>query len=483
MSQALCGKDAAPAEDVVGAPRPAVTTATTATTAATATSAPTGAQRRLGQSLVTGLSDVVCAALAVVLVGPAVGWPVAAGAAALVLVTAPAGLDGYHWRSAPSVLDDAPGLIGRGCVAALAAVAALVLADAPDEAKGVLLAAAAIAALTLAGRVCAYTVLGRLRRRGIGLASAIVIGCGEEGLRLGRALRANPDYGARVVGFVDDGPAPAGTGAPPLLGPLDDLPDLVRRHGVDLVLVAFGRRGSAELVEPLRALGRLRCRIHILPRLFEMYDVRRAELVDGIALVRLRRAAFRRRTLMVKRVVDTTLAALALVLLSPVLAVVALAVRLESGPGVIFKQQRVGMNGVPFTLYKFRSLRPVGDEADTRWNIDHDSRLGPVGRFIRRTSLDELPQLWNIVKGDMSVVGPRPERPYFVDEFSRTVPGYAHRHRVPVGLTGYAVTHGLRGDTSIEHRALFDNLYAESWSLWLDVKIVLRTARQVLWPR
>jgi len=182
----------------------------------------------------------------------------------------------------------------------------------------------------------------------------------------------------------------------------------------------------------------------------------------------------------VKRGMDVVGALVGLLLTLPVLLVVALAVRIEGGPGVIFRQQRVGQHGRLFTLYKLRSLRPVGDEGDLRWNIDHDSRLGAVGRFIRATSIDELPQLVNVLVGDMSLVGPRPERPYFVEQFSREIPGYADRHRVPVGLTGLAVVEGLRGDTSIADRARVDNAYAECWSLWLDVEVLLRTVTHLV---
>ncbi|MGI5126345.1 sugar transferase [Pseudonocardia sp. CA-107938] len=181
-----------------------------------------------------------------------------------------------------------------------------------------------------------------------------------------------------------------------------------------------------------------------------------------------------------KRALDVTGAFAGLLLVLPVLVAVALAVRVEGGPGVIFRQQRVGQHGRVFTLYKLRSLTPVADEGDVRWNIDHDARLGPVGRFIRRTSLDELPQLVNVLLGDMSLVGPRPERPHFVEQFSATVPGYAARHRVPVGLTGLAVVHGLRGDTSIPERARVDNLYADTWSLRLDLAIIAHTAAHVI---
>jgi exopolysaccharide biosynthesis polyprenyl glycosylphosphotransferase len=177
-----------------------------------------------------------------------------------------------------------------------------------------------------------------------------------------------------------------------------------------------------------------------------------------------------------KRLVDITGAALALLLAAPVLGACALAVRLADGPGVIFRQERVGRAGKPFTMLKFRTLRPDTDqESATRWNIAGDDRMSPAGRLLRRTSLDELPQLWNVLRGDMSLVGPRPERPHFVDEFSRTYPGYADRHRMPVGLTGLAQVSGLRGDTSIEDRTRFDNLYIETWSLWADLRIMLRT--------
>jgi lipopolysaccharide/colanic/teichoic acid biosynthesis glycosyltransferase len=184
-----------------------------------------------------------------------------------------------------------------------------------------------------------------------------------------------------------------------------------------------------------------------------------------------------------KRTMDVLGALVGLLLVLPILLVAAIAVRIEGGPGVIFRQTRVGQHGRRFTLYKLRSLKPETGEGDVRWNIDHDSRLGRVGRFIRATAIDELPQLVNVLTGDMSLVGPRPERPHFVEQFSATVPGYAARHRVPVGLTGLAVVKGLRGDTSIADRARHDNFYIENWSLWLDIKIILRTFREVLLRR
>lgn len=178
-----------------------------------------------------------------------------------------------------------------------------------------------------------------------------------------------------------------------------------------------------------------------------------------------------------KRAIDAVLATAGLLLAAPVMAACALAVRLSDGPGVIFRQERVGRHGRPFVLLKFRTLRPADvQESATRWNVASDGRMSRVGRMLRRTSLDELPQLWNVLRGDMSMVGPRPERPFFVAQFSRAHPGYQARHRMPVGITGLAQVNGLRGDTSIEERARFDNRYIETWSLWQDACVLARTA-------
>jgi lipopolysaccharide/colanic/teichoic acid biosynthesis glycosyltransferase/glycosyltransferase involved in cell wall biosynthesis len=208
---------------------------------------------------------------------------------------------------------------------------------------------------------------------------------------------------------------------------------------------------------------------------------RRTEVIGDVAVMRLRRWGLRPHSMLLKRGVDVLLSGVALLLLSPVLIACAIAVRLETGPGVIFKQTRIGLAGRPFVLYKFRSLKPANTaESQTQWSIDHDDRLGPVGRFLRRTSLDELPQLVNVLRGDMSLVGPRPERPFFVREFSKATVRYDERHRVQTGLTGWAQVHDLRGDTSIDARVRFDNYYIENWSLWTDLKIMCRTVLAIV---
>jgi lipopolysaccharide/colanic/teichoic acid biosynthesis glycosyltransferase len=212
-----------------------------------------------------------------------------------------------------------------------------------------------------------------------------------------------------------------------------------------------------------------------------MLHGRAGDRIRDIALIPISATVSRRVAWRLKGMLDAGVAATLLFLLVPVFAAVALAVRLEGGPGVLFKQTRVGLGGRPFTLYKFRSLQPASEtESAQHWSVAHDHRVGPIGRFIRKSSLDELPQLINVVKGEMSLVGPRPERPHFVEQFGDEFAGYALRHRVRPGLTGWAAVNGLRGDTSIQERAHFDNVYIDNWSLQFDVKILALTVIMVV---
>jgi lipopolysaccharide/colanic/teichoic acid biosynthesis glycosyltransferase len=180
-----------------------------------------------------------------------------------------------------------------------------------------------------------------------------------------------------------------------------------------------------------------------------------------------------------KRVFDVLVAGTVLLLLSPLLAILAIGVKLDSPGPILFRQQRVGQYGRTFELLKFRSLR-VNSDSDVRWSVVGDDRQTRLGAWMRRFSVDELPQLWNVVRGDMSLIGPRPERPHFVEEFSDAVAGYEDRHRLPVGLTGWAQINGLRGDTSIDDRAKYDNHYIDHWSLLRDLTILVATVSAVL---
>lgn len=330
------------------------------------------------------------------------------------------------------------------------------------------------------------TALLRQRRRRSGGSRTLILGIGRVADRLARALRERPELGLDPVGLIGD-PTPTGdlTLPLPVLGPLERVAEIAADRSATHLVVAFSGAPDADLVASLRQCWRFGLSVLVVPRLYEMnVSSFRAELAGGIPLVRLRPPAVRRLTWRIKRLLDIVLAGTALLLLLPVYGLCALAVRWETGrDGVIFRQERVGRDGSRFDILKFRSLTPSTDlESAARWNVTDDSRIGPVGRLIRSTSLDELPQLVNVLRGDMSLVGPRPERPYFVETFGARHRGYTQRLRVPAGLTGWAQIHGLRGDTSIDDRASYDNYYIENWSLGLDVSIMLRTVGTLI-PR
>jgi exopolysaccharide biosynthesis polyprenyl glycosylphosphotransferase len=387
----------------------------------------------------------------------------------------------YRSRLTLSILDDAPAILGR---ALAAGAGAMVLGGLEDGVAGTarLRTALVFGGLCLVGRQVAYWNIRVARRHRRLRYRTLLLGCGPMAGSLATNLLAHPEYGLWPKGMLDDAPLLCDEDRPvPWLGGYDDLAAVLVEHSIDVVVVTYGSAGEPSMVNLLRACDRLACEIYFVPRLYELHSVTRdTEVLWGLPLVRLRRAPFRAGGWSLKRLSDIAISATALLFLSPILLLCAALCRLESGT-VLFRQTRIGLDGRPFTLLKFCTLRPAtDDESGTLWNIGNDDRVRPVGRLLRRTSFDELPQLWNVLRGDMSLVGPRPERPFFVDEFSRQFPWYTARHRVPVGLTGLAQVHGLRGDTSIADRARFDNFYIENWSMWGDLKIMIRTATQVL---
>jgi exopolysaccharide biosynthesis polyprenyl glycosylphosphotransferase len=406
------------------------------------------------------------------------------GTVAMALVTVFAFATGglYRARRHLSVLDELPSLCFR-FLAATAAVAIVVAGrhNSFNYIDGFLRLAAVSAALLLPARAISRMAVLMARRRRWVEHSAIIVGGGPVAIELARLLRRYPQYGLRFAGYVDvPSTAHLKRESTPLVGHLEDLEQLVKYTECDVVIIADIDCPEGRLLRAVRAPGLSRTDLWMVPRLREFPgSTGSPDHIGAIPVVPLRRSTLSGPKWAVKRTSDVLFASVAL-LLSPILLFCAAGVFLEGGKGIIFRQQRIGRYGKPFDLLKFRSMRPADDtESQTRWSIGHDPRVGPFGRFMRRTSLDELPQLWNIMRGDMTVVGPRPERPYFVDRFSVDYPDYAMRHRVPVGLTGLAQVSGLRGDTPISDRARFDNYYIENWSLWLDVKVVLRTVSEV----
>lgn len=408
-------------------------------------------------------------------------------ATALVLVPALlvlAGLQATGGQYGPSPLTRLLGELPR--LAAHSAVAwcvgcALTAAVRPAPAALALLALVAVQ--TLASATAREAVRG-LRRRAMRRQprSSLVIASGEPGLRIISVLQQHPEYGLRPVGMVvpNQRSAPVDCPLPVLSAPQEVARAIIQNTVRDaLVLREPGEREDPALMRLCWEQGCTVWLVDLAPGPGNDPERRGtgADHLWGFACWRLDPPRTPATGHAAKRLMDMVLASVALLLAAPLLLACALAVRLADGPGVLFRQQRIGQGGKPFVMLKFRTLRPDDDsESATRWNIAGDARMSPVGRILRRTSLDELPQLWNVLRGDMSMVGPRPERPHFVAEFSRTHPGYAQRHRMPVGLTGLAQISGLRGDTSIEDRARFDNHYIDTWSLWQDLCIMLRTS-------
>jgi exopolysaccharide biosynthesis polyprenyl glycosylphosphotransferase len=389
----------------------------------------------------------------------------------------------YKSRLSLYLLEDGARLVARTLIAAALVVCADLLISQGGDHVQLLGTASCVAVLLCLLRGMGYATVRHARARGMVTHRTLVLGAGLVGVQIVNLLKEHPEYGLRPVGFLDHQPLlPPDELPAPVLGGADRLAETIVEEGIEDIIVAFGGLPEHALVEVIRTCDRLECEIFFVPRLYELHATATGmDAVWGMPLIRHRRAAFRSASWRVKRLLDVIASGTALVVLAPVLLLAAIAVRLEGGAGIIFRQTRVGMDGRSFEVLKFRSLRPADEaESATKWNVANDDRLGPVGAFIRQTSIDELPQLWNICRGDMSLVGPRPERPHFVDTFASTLPRYVARHRVPAGLTGWAQVHGLRGDTSIAERARFDNYYIENWSLGLDLRIILMTVASVL---
>jgi exopolysaccharide biosynthesis polyprenyl glycosylphosphotransferase len=375
-------------------------------------------------------------------------------------------------RLVPRVGDDLPRL--------LAAVVVPVIALPWIASDAVAVRITAIVPLVLlalvVGRSLTYLAMHRARATGRLRERALIVGAGDRGRDLARILTERPKLGLQPVGFIDEAaivPLPG-----PLLGGVDDLPRLVAVHGIDRFLVAYGDGDDVDLLRVIRGCAEHRVHVHVAPRLFQLGTVSPGPDTDWLwstPVVRVHGRPQHTVAWRAKRVVDLIGASLLLVVSSPLWAAIAIAIR-RSDPGpILFRQVRVTEGGRLFQVLKFRTM-PENGSSDTRWG-DGGVRPTRVGRFLRRSGLDELPQLVNVVRGDMSLVGPRPERPYFVERFSETVDGYRDRLRVPAGLTGWAQVHGLRGETSIEERVRFDNEYIEYWSLWRDVVILARTVK------
>ncbi len=357
---------------------------------------------------------------------------------------------------------------------------------------------AAVAFITvLIGRVCAYALIRRGRQAGFLSERTLIVGGGALGRQLLGVLEEHKGYGLVPVGYVDNG---ARTAEAMCLGGVGETLTVLEQYEIKRIIVADPVVNKPDLVALIRAAVLRGCKVHVVPRLFELGVAPRGLEVDelwGIPVYGVRRAAIHRRAWIAKRLIDITGAALCLVVVSPVIIAIALVVRLSSPGPILFRQPRIGQNCHPIEVLKFRTLvgQPIVPMSETLADLaSYDAetlvrsqlrnevarRQTTAGRYLRELSLDELPQLWNVLRGDMSLVGPRPAQPHEAAAYDRSIDGYGDRHRVPVGLTGWAQIHGLRGDTSIVDRVRFDNYYIEHWSLWRDIVVLGRTVGAVL---
>ena len=321
-----------------------------------------------------------------------------------------------------------------------------------------------------------WQALKYLRRRGLNHGRAVIVGTGRTGRLVARTIQENAWTGLEAVGFVDR-PGKIEPEILPRLGEIHELDRVVAEHDVDHVFVALPLSRYGELPEVCKVLSNILVEVQLVPDLPQMAGMKLRMLeVDNVAFLGLRQSPHYGWPRLAKRAVDLALGGTALLMLAPLMAALALGVKLSSRGPVFYKQARMGLRGRSFNMLKFRTMPPDVERATGPvWATRDDRRCTPLGRFMRRWSLDELPQLWNVLAGDMSLVGPRPERGVFVEQFRRRIPDYTQRHQVQAGMTGWAQVHGWRGDTSLRHRTRCDLYYISHWSLWLDLKILWMT--------
>jgi Undecaprenyl-phosphate glucose phosphotransferase len=332
--------------------------------------------------------------------------------------------------------------------------------------------------LTYTSREFVREALERRWRAGIGLKKVLIAGSGDLGRLVADKLLEHRELGFKVVGFLDDRAGDhIGYRGLPLLGTLADGGEVVRQERIDHVYVALPLEEHVKMLALVEQTNREGVDIHVVPDLLQFIALRaRLENLDGVPIISLNDVPLRGFNSLLKRMIDVLISGTALLFLGIPLLIIAALIRRTSGGPVFYTQERMGLDGHAFEVYKFRSMYAgAEDVTGPIWARTDDPRCTPVGRWLRRFDLDELPQFWNVLRGDMSIVGPRPERPYFVEQFKHRIPQYMLRHKVKAGITGWAQVNGWRGNTSLEKRIEYDLYYIENWSVGLDLKIMWLT--------
>ncbi len=339
-----------------------------------------------------------------------------------------------------------------------------------------------MAALLVGSRLGLRLVLRALRRGGRNLRHIVIVGVGGPARAFARKVTGHPDFGLEIAGWVAPGPEAVGmtVDGVPVIGHIGQLRALTEARGIDLVYLALSRSEWQQEEDALEQLADSTAAVRLVPDLARAFTLNAAiEDFDGMPILRVTETPDQGWNGVLKRAFDLLFAGLGLILLSPVLLAVALWVRLDSRGPVLYGQERVGFNGRRFRMWKFRTMRADAEAHGPGWSSPGDPRRTRAGGILRRLSLDELPQLWNVLRGEMSLVGPRPERPMYVEQFRASIPRYMLRHHVKAGITGWAQVNGLRGDTPLDQRIEYDLYYIRNWSLVFDVAIILRTLGRV----
>jgi Undecaprenyl-phosphate glucose phosphotransferase len=320
--------------------------------------------------------------------------------------------------------------------------------------------------------------LAELRKRGLNGRTVLIVGTGTLARAVYQRFRDHPETGFHVLGFLGRSLPGLDEHIPPSLGGLADLHEVVSEREVDQVVIALDRNDPADPIKLLHELRDTTAAVRLAPDLLGLQTVQAGiEDFDGLPMIRLVESPLIGWSRIQKRLFDVVVATLGLVLATPLLAAIGVGIRWTSPGGPVFyRQERMGLDGRLFAMLKFRTMVPNAEaESGPRWAVRDDPRRTRFGAFLRRLSLDELPQLWNVVRGEMSLVGPRPERPEFIHQFRKRIPGYMLRHKTKAGMTGWAQINGCRGNTSIEKRLEYDIDYARRWSLLFDIRIIALT--------
>ncbi|MBX3011087.1 MAG: undecaprenyl-phosphate glucose phosphotransferase [Caldilineaceae bacterium] len=387
----------------------------------------------------------------------------------------------YQRRRPTSHLDEIFKIFIVTLFATLLMVALLELSVRFDYHRRLLFYGTGLAMLFLAAaRTLHAQIQWQAQARGVGDDRILIIGSGEIGQMIYRKIIQNPQLGYQVVGFIDHEKGQRNHPAEiALLGTMLDIPQLIEQYAVDEVIIGLPESNHQEIVNIISLCEREKVGIRVFPDVFQIMasEVGIGDL-GGLPLITIRDVALQGWKLTLKRSMDVVLSLMALVLISPIMLVTAILIKLDSAGPVFFTQERMGLDARPFKILKFRSMRQDAEVHGPGWTVEDDPRRTKLGTLLRRFSIDELPQLVNVLIGDMSLVGPRPEQPVYVEQFRQSIPRYMDRHREKAGITGWAQVNGLRGDTSIAERTKYDLWYIENWSLGLDFTILIRTVLQ-----